>query len=235
MLWTDFRHEKGLTFFVWLGCRFNKCRWERQLGRLQHMMQGGDERAEQQFNQYLQFKYALEVQVGEPEFLKDALTFAVGAASWLKEQIQSEGAAAFCAHCPEHLPDDLLEMLQYISRASPATLATCQLEELFDFCVLVLSLPDLIHSPHLRAKFGDVLHMVFLPHEERGDHGVPPPPGSSVYTNFLLSRSNAQETLAPSLLLLYGDVEHTGFYDKLEHRWRIAAILKYLWKSPEHR
>jgi len=166
--------------------------------------------------------------------LKDALTFAVGASSWLKAQIQSDNAAAFCAKCPEHLPDDILEILLHLSRFSPNTLACCQLEEIFDFCVLVLKLPDLIHSPHLRAKFGDVLHMVFLPHEDRGDHS-PPPVGATPYTNFLLSRPNAQETLAPSLLLLYGDVEHTGFYDKLEHRWRIAAILKYLWKSPEHR
>lgn len=44
-----------------------------------------------------------------------------------------------------------------------------------------------------------------------------------------------QETLAPALLLLYGDVEHTGHYDKLEHRFHIAAVLKYLWQSPEHR
>lgn len=44
-----------------------------------------------------------------------------------------------------------------------------------------------------------------------------------------------QETLAPALLLLYGDVEHTGHYDKLEHRFHIAAVLKYLWQCPEHR
>ena len=46
---------------------------------------------------------------------------------------------------------------------------------------------------------------------------------------------DGQETLAPALLLLYGDVEHTGHYDKLEHRFHIAAVLKYLWQSPEHR
>jgi Ubiquitin elongating factor core len=48
-------------------------------------------------------------------------------------------------------------------------------------------------------------------------------------------RMKPQKHLAPSLLLLYGDVEHTGYYDKLEHRYHIAAVLKYLWRNPDHR
>jgi hypothetical protein len=47
---------------------------------------------------------------------------------------------------------------------------------------------------------------------------------------YLLSDSYAQETLAPSLLLLYGEVEHTGYYEKMGHRANIASLLKYLWK-----
>jgi ubiquitin conjugation factor E4 B len=51
---------------------------------------------------------------------------------------------------------------------------------------------------------------------------------------YLLSDAAAQETLAPSLLLLYGEVEHTGFYEKMGHRANIASLLKYLWESSEH-
>ncbi|CAN0225032.1 unnamed protein product, partial [Hapterophycus canaliculatus] len=59
--------------------------------------------------------------------------------------------------------------------------------------------------------------------------------GGDAHTGLLYSHPLAQEHLAPSLLLLYGDVEHTGFYEKLTHRFYIAAILKYLWRSTEHR
>jgi ubiquitin conjugation factor E4 B len=52
---------------------------------------------------------------------------------------------------------------------------------------------------------------------------------------FLLSDKAAQDTLAPSLLLLYGEVEHTGFYDKMSHRSKIASLIKYLWESSQHR
>ena len=52
---------------------------------------------------------------------------------------------------------------------------------------------------------------------------------------YLTSDVLSQETLAPSLLLLYGEVEHTGFYDKNAHRTKIAELLKFLWDSPEHK
>jgi ubiquitin conjugation factor E4 B len=45
----------------------------------------------------------------------------------------------------------------------------------------------------------------------------------------------SKETLAPSLLLLYGEVENTGYYEKNDHRAKIAALLKFLWSSPEHK
>jgi ubiquitin conjugation factor E4 B len=90
----------------------------------------------------------------------------------------------------------------------------------------------------LRAKLGDVLHDVYLPSEKDSRWSVPesvscdPSAGDAPY---LTSDLSAKETLAPSLLLLYGEVEHTGFYDKMGHRANIASLLKYLWDSGEHR
>jgi ubiquitin conjugation factor E4 B len=85
---------------------------------------------------------------------------------------------------------------------------------------------------------GDVLYEVFLPTNDSDRRDVP----SSVSTDplaggqtFLLSDASSQETLAPSLLLLYGEVEHTGYYDKMSHRAKIASLIKYLWESSEHR
>lgn len=95
----------------------------------------------------------------------------------------------------------------------------------------------MVRNYNLRAQLGDVLYELFLPHSRRGED-VPP----SVWTDelaggqtYLLSSREAQETLAPSLLLLYGEVEHTGYYDKMSHRAKIASLIKYLWESVEHR
>ena len=89
---------------------------------------------------------------------------------------------------------------------------------------------------NVRAKMGDVLHDVYLPGNK--DNDVPssvtcdPKAGGQPY---LLSDPSAQETLAPSLLLLYGEVEYTGYYQKMTHRAKIASLLQYLWESREHR
>ena len=91
----------------------------------------------------------------------------------------------------------------------------------------------------MRAKLGDVLYDVFLPSNANdANRSVPasvscdPQAGGQPY---LLSDESAQETLAPSLLLLYGEVEHTGHYEQMSHRSHIASLLKYLWESKEHR
>jgi len=34
---------------------------------------------------------------------------------------------------------------------------------------------------------------------------------------------------------LYGDVEHTGFYEKMNNRYKIALLLKHLWSLESHR
>ena len=96
----------------------------------------------------------------------------------------------------------------------------------------------MVRNYNLRATLGDVLYELFLPTAVGDRRDVP----VSVSTDplaggrtFLLSDLAAQETLAPSLLLLYGEVEHTGYYDKMSHRAKIASLIKYLWESSEHR
>jgi ubiquitin conjugation factor E4 B len=96
----------------------------------------------------------------------------------------------------------------------------------------------MVRNYNLRAMLGDVLYELFLPSTGDDRREVP----SSVACDpmaagqtYLLSDSEAQTTLAPSLLLLYGEVEHTGYYDKMSHRAKISSLLKYLWNSSEHR
>jgi ubiquitin conjugation factor E4 B len=87
---------------------------------------------------------------------------------------------------------------------------------------------------------GDVLYELYLPSTGDSRHRDSDVP-SSIHTDpatgqtFLLSDPAAQQTLAPSLLLLYGEVEHTGYYDKMSHRAKISSLIKYLWESVEHR
>jgi len=186
-----------------------------------------------------------EISLLEPDLLDKAMVFVGGAAAWFSSQAFDAAATpdlaaalAFCSRCPEHLLEDLLVLVKFVGRAHPQSLLTAPLAPFFDLCIQALTRPQLVHSPHLRAKIGDLLYLVFLPPEERLDHSstsAAATRGHSVYTSFLLNNPLAQASLAPALLLLYGDVEHTGFYDKLEHRFHIAAVLKFLWRSPEHR
>ena len=96
----------------------------------------------------------------------------------------------------------------------------------------------MVRNYNLRAMLGDVLYELYLPSDSDDNRDVPasiacdPMAGGQTY---LLSDKSAQETLAPSLLLLYGEVEHTGYYDKMSHRAKISSLLKYLWESAEHR
>lgn len=85
---------------------------------------------------------------------------------------------------------------------------------------------------------GDVLYDLFLPPSRNDQRDIPqsvwsdPSAGGQTY---LLSDKSAQESLAPSLLLLYGEVEHTGYFEKMSHRAKIASLIRYLWESAEHR
>lgn len=97
---------------------------------------------------------------------------------------------------------------------------------------------QLVRNYNLRAKLGDVLHDVFLPEDVNENRHLPssvPLDALSGGQPYLLADTTAQQTLAPSLLLLYGEVEHTGFYEKMGHRANIASLLKYLWEHKEHR
>lgn len=98
---------------------------------------------------------------------------------------------------------------------------------------------QLVRNYNLRAKLGDVLHDIFLPGKaNRRGSEVPESVTCDPLTGgrpYLTSDKSSIETLAPSLLLLYGEVENTGHYAIDAHRIKIAALLKYLWDSPEHK
>lgn len=120
-------------------------------------------------------------------------------------------------------------------------MAGIDFSNLFKLVVLLLSkdCTSLVRNYNVRAELGDVLHDVFLPKDASDRRRNVP---DSVTCDplhmgqpYLTSNPLAIETLAPSLLLLYGEVEHTGYYEKMQHRVNIAEVLKYLWDSPSHK
>jgi ubiquitin conjugation factor E4 B len=142
---------------------------------------------------------------------------------------------------PEHFVDNVCDIMMSVAKLKPQILRGMEFRSVFEMVVKLLSpiYASMVRNYNLRAMLGDVLHDLYLP-SDVADHRRDIP--SSVALDpmmggrsYLLSNHAAQEILAPSLLLLYGEVEHTGYYDKMSHRAKISSLLKYLWESKEHR
>lgn len=187
------------------------------------------------FNHILSMQYANEVSLLDPDTIIVSLRFLNLTAGFLLKINDT-----CLSTMPEHFLDDICDIVMFVTKASAKFMDKLDLENIFMIVVKLLS-PSYSHTVrnyNLRAKLGDVLHDVYLPLHQDNRFPVP----VSVYSNsragnqpYLLSDKRAQETLAPSLLLLYGEVEHTGYYEKMSHRANIASLLKFLWSSPEHR
>mmetsp|Transcript_39581 Transcript_39581/g.83197 ORF Transcript_39581/g.83197 Transcript_39581/m.83197 type:complete len:1166 (-) Transcript_39581:47-3544(-) len=197
--------------------------------------QNGDLRSDPRFNRLLQMQYAKEIVMMSPTYITDVFRFYNMAAGIFltmeKEQLKT---------MPEHIVDDLCSVMVYASSFCAKLLSGVDFSNLFRLCVMFLSkeYAQLVRNYNLRAKLGDVLHDIFLPGNSESHSEVPdsvtcdPSAGGQPY---LTSDKLSKESLAPSLLLLYGEVENTGFYEKNDHRTKIAALLKFLWDSPEHK
>ena len=213
---------------------------------------------------YLVTKLTTDAQLLAPDLLRDIVLFCSAASTVLLRALEgSQKAAAadsaetavdyndsLCTpqeltadqrhillNLPEHLLDDILTMLIFIARTSPVTLKSAPLDSTLSLIVFFLRRPWSIQKPHLRAKFGLVLFHIFLPvaarsHEEMYTH-LPSVDGP--HTNLLSTHVGAQRYMSPGLLLLYGDVERTGYYEKLTNRRCIMVVLKHLWTLSTHR
>lgn len=204
-------------------------------------------------------KTAVDIQILSSGFVRDIMSFCASASeklisvletsetyqsttvngtSWLLSPDDlSSHQKEFLLQLPEHFVDDLVTMVLFVAKSSPLTMRELPLDSLLSLTVYFLRRPWAVQSPHLRAKFGQLLYHVFLPVSERGVE--------EMYTNvkavdsrntqLLASHLDSQKFLAPALLLLYGDVERTGFYEKFSNRRSIMIVLKHLWTLPSHR
>jgi len=196
---------------------------------------GDNGRTDPDFNRYLARVLAHEVTIFSPGLLSDSLRFSNAMSGLLLRITDDE-----LARMPEHFIDDLCDCVTMMSHSKPEAMRGVDVANVFKVVVKLLSpsYAKLVRNYNLRAKLGDVLHDLYLPPKTNHRDAVP----SSVYCDptaggqpYLLSDKLAQETLAPSLLLLYGEVEHTGYYEKMNHRAKISELLRFLWESSEHR
>lgn len=221
----------------------------RQLQYFQSRMNdNADPRLRAHFDTLATSKMVLDAELLHPDLLHELMRFVLLSSAVVtsiccgKNASSSDGQLelplsdpvqnALLKHIPEHIVDDICAVLVFVARLQPKVLQTFALDELLKMILIILSSPAYVRSPHLRAKMSEVLFRIFLPSEESDERETA---GTSFGIQLLTSNPLAQQHLAPCLLALYGDVEHTGFYEKLEHRYNIACLLKYLWKQPGHK
>ncbi|KAL7684336.1 putative U box domain, Zinc finger, RING/FYVE/PHD-type, ubiquitin conjugation factor E4, core [Plasmopara halstedii] len=223
----------------------------RQLSYFQSRMDApdADSRLKAHFDQLAAAKMIMDAELLHPDFLHEIIRFAL---------LTSAVVSSICTglnvfdlnsislplpspdvetnrvlkYVPEHLVDDLCSVLKFVARLQPKALNLFELDGLLKMILIFLSSPSYVHSPHLRAKMSEVLFYIFLPSDASDERETA---GTAFGMELLRSNVLAQRHLAPCLLALYGDVEQTGFYEKLEHRYNIACLLKYLWKIDGHK
>lgn len=227
-----------------------------ELRRLEHY-RGGLDTNDPQAVFALISKIITDAQLLEPTLIQDLMLFCSAAATAFvrffdTDQASKEASASWLVQphtlssiqlrilklLPEHLIDDLLSILLLIGRVDPPALSKAPLDSMLSLIIFFLRRPWAVKSPHLRAMFGLVLMQVYLPSSEKspGDYWTHQSAiRDGPHSNLLLNHSDCQHFLAPALLLLYGDVERTGFYDKLTNRRSIMIVLKHLWTLPTHR
>lgn len=233
----------------------------RQLSYFQSRMNGADQdpRLRAHFDALATTKMVLDAEILHPELLHDLVRFMLLSSKVVtrmcagKKDVSdlvlplpdpSPAEGNVLAFIPEDLVDDICDALIFAARMEPRALSGAVaavpngLENLLVMMLVFLSSPAYVNSPHLRAKMSQVLYYIFLPAdeaEEGGNGRQAPTAFQAMAAELLKTHSLAQQHLAPCLLALYGDVEQTGFYDKLEHRYHIACLLKHLWSLESHK
>ncbi|KAI9183809.1 Ubiquitin conjugation factor E4 [Blastocladiella emersonii ATCC 22665] len=195
-----------------------------------------------QVDSLLACRFSLDAHLQDPEMLESASRFFNLVANWILRILCTENGVAFpnrtggalplplakesdvFKHLPEHVIEDMVEFLIFILRFDRLLIPVGQFDTFIELFVVLLMSPDFIRNPYLKSKLAEVLFMMTF-HEELM---LP-----------LTSHPTSVQSLVPSIMRLYVDVEITGassqFYDKFNIRYNIQHILKALWPSHVHR
>mmetsp|Transcript_7103 Transcript_7103/g.8233 ORF Transcript_7103/g.8233 Transcript_7103/m.8233 type:complete len:1179 (-) Transcript_7103:398-3934(-) len=196
----------------------------------------GDLQSDPQFRMLILRQRSHEVSLFQEEMVVDTLQFCDLMAKILYEMENDD----ILRNMPEFFVVNVCDILMDVAKFQAKLLRGLQFRYVFKMVVKLLSpkYAHMVRNYNLRAKLGDTLFLLYLPKSKPQSRDIPqsialdPKKGGQSY---LLSDVEAQEALAPSLLLLYGEVEYTGSYDSKKHRAKISSLIKYLWESKEHR
>ena len=224
------------------------------MNRQSEAIQNGDPRA----IQLLHMKLAKDCELLQTDMMIDIVNFSAALSFVLLNGLREDGEVDFnqsilhaeqltnsqkivLAAVPEYALDDLMTCLVFVAKNRADLLSIPQMAHVLDLALFFLRRPAAVRSPHVRAKLGELLFQVFLPNKERdnafgwNERYTSQHFADGLHSHMMESVRISQLHLAPTLLLLYGDVERTGFYEKMSHRRRISAILKHLWELQSHR
>jgi ubiquitin conjugation factor E4 B len=140
---------------------------------------------------------------------------------------------AMAACIPEEVLSSAMEVVNFVAQHAGHVfdlLPPHAVQSLLRAILAFLQSPSHIRSPHLRALFGNVLYHCFLPsaakpHGGRQSDMVNENRDSVICVDMFHSYPLCSSLMAPALMGLYGDVEHTGFYDKLQHRYEFHVLV----------
>ncbi|KAL6062738.1 Ubiquitin conjugation factor E4 [Balamuthia mandrillaris] len=178
-------------------------------------------------------RLCMEAQLFEPTFLGRTTDFYLLVCMWLVQLVDPEGKGLplpespppEASALPEHCVEDVLEYFLFLARFSPRTLEETRVDDLLNLCVYLLASPSHAKNPYLRSKIVETLNALT--------------PKQAQYKFPCFERNVlACKNLAPALMRFYVEIEFversSNFYDKFNVRYYIAALMKFLWKLPEH-
>ncbi|RHY34109.1 hypothetical protein DYB32_001130 [Aphanomyces invadans] len=190
----------------------------RQLSYMQnHMNDQSDPRMRAQFEMLAASKMIIDAKLLHPELLHELIRFALLSANvTCRMCLASDGKplattgfdlplptapdALLLPFVPEHIVEDIIGVVLFVARFAPDELKSFAFDDFLTMTLIFLSSPQLIRSPHLRAKMSECLYELCLPSHESEDRPTASIP-SAVAS--LVKSKLAQQHLAPCLLALY--------------------------------
>ena len=184
------------------------------------------ERMDLLMSSYLCLKAVLLV----PEWLDLHYDFSVATSQWLCSQ-----PAEKLSNIPELCLSNVMDMVVFISRFSPATFdrldLTERLQDLLSLVIVFMGSPERLKNPHMRAGMAEMLDALMPP--DRAQSGRQNP-----RTELFLRHPQADQVVR-TLLHVFVSIEMTGqgvaFEQKFNYRRPMYAAMKFLWTLPPHR
>lgn len=131
---------------------------------------------------------------------------------------------------PEHIFEDVCDILLFISRYRPNALYETAKNDLVTFCTTFLSSGWFIKNPFLRAKLAEILFYNVLPFGNAT---------SGIVGDVINFHPLALQHLVPALMSFWIEAEstgsHTQFYDKFNIRYHLSRIFKTVWTNSQHK